>query len=290
MKFSVLLLFIGILSSTYIGCRKGDGESVTKDTILTPLDLKKVSYGSDSAQNMDVYLPSGRDTSTTKVVIFIHGGSWSSGDKSEFNEAITAIRTQLPDYALFNINYRLANNNKNKFPAAIDDVQSAINFIVTKAGEYTVNANKICLIGASAGAHLALLYSYKNNSDKRVKAVIDLFGPTDLTDLYNNHPVPAASRPVLVNFFGTTPVGNKELYLSANPISFVTTAVPTKIFHGTADIVVPIDQSNRLKTALQANNIKVEMTSYSGEGHGWYGANLLDTYAQAVKFIKENVL
>ena len=62
-------------------------------------------------------------------------------------------------------------------------MQAAINLIISKSAEYKINANKIVLLGVSAGAHLALLQAYKNNSSGRIKAVVDLFGPTDLVDL-----------------------------------------------------------------------------------------------------------
>lgn len=291
MRFSSSILFIGIIISTIqMSCQKGTGESGTTDTLVTQLDVKRVLYGSDTAQNMDIYLPAGRDTSKTKVLLFIHGGSWSSGDKTEFDEAIAAIRGQLPDYAIFNMNYRLVASNRNQYPTQLNDLQAALDFVTGKASEYKINANKICLIGASAGAHLALLHAYKNNSAGKIKALIDLFGPTDLTDLYKNHPIPAASRPVLVNFLGATQTANPTLYQQASPVNFVSAqSVPTKIFHGSADIVVPIAQSNNLKAALEANKVKVEMTAYANEGHSWLGPNLLDTYAQSVKFIKENV-
>lgn len=183
-------------SASFTSCEKGEKGAET----LTQLDMKNVSYGSDTTQKMDIYLPAGRDTVNTKVILFIHGGSWSSGDKNEFNEAISAIRTKLPDFAIFNMNYRLAYKGANRFPTQLEDIQSAINFIETKANEHKVNANKFCLIGASAGANLALLNAYKNNKTGKIKAVVDLFGPADLTALYNNHPIPEQARPVVVNF------------------------------------------------------------------------------------------
>lgn len=78
--------------------------------------------------------------------------------------------------------------------------------------------------------------------------------------------------------------------MQASPINFINTqTVPTKIFHGGYDIVVPLAQSNALKAKLQAHGVKVEMTVYSQEGHGWYGNNLHDTYQKTIEFIKENV-
>jgi acetyl esterase/lipase len=290
MSFSAFTFLVGLfLSATITSCNKGNSADVTKDTAMVELNMKDLSYGNDTAQKLDAYLPANRDSANTKVILFVHGGSWVGGDKSEFNDAIAAIRTKLPDYGIFNINYRLA-NNQNRFPSQINDLERAISFIENNAAEYKVNANKICLVGASAGAHLALLHAYKNNSDGRIKAVVDLFGPADLTDLYNNHPIPEKARYVLLNLFGKTPTSGGALYQQASPINYASSrSVPTCIFHGSNDIIVPVSQSNALKAKLLANNVKVEMTTYALEGHGWYGKNLVDTYAKTVKFVKENV-
>lgn len=287
MSIAAFSLLFGIFfSATFTSCRKGE----KSETLLSQMDMKNVSYGSDTSQNMDIYLPSGRDTANTKVILFIHGGSWSFGDKNEFDHAIAAIRTKLRDYAIFNMNYRLARNGSTRFPTQINDIEAAISFIESKAGEYKINVNKFGLVGASAGAHLALLQAYKNNKSGKIKAVVDLFGPTDLKDLYNNHPVPDQARPVLVNFLGATPATKPDLYVEASPINFINAqSVPTKIFQGSHDIVVPITQSSALAAKLKANNVKVNLTIYQGEGHGWYGNNLLDTYQKTIDFIKENV-
>lgn len=290
MSLSAFTFLFGLfLSTTITSCNKGNSIDVTKDTTMVELNMKNISYGSDTAQKLDVYLPADRDPANTKVILFIHGGSWIGGDKNEFNDAIAAIRTKLPGYAIFNMNYRLA-SSQNRFPSQVHDVQTAIHFIESKADEYGVNPDKICLVGASAGAHLALLQAYKNNHDRKIKAVVDLFGPADLTDMYNNHPIPQEARYILTNLLGKTPTSGAALYQQASPINFVNAqSVPTCIFHGTNDIVVPVAQSNALKAKLLQNNVKVEMTSYALEGHGWYGKNLIDTYAKTIHFIKENV-
>jgi acetyl esterase/lipase len=259
--------------------------------VLPHKDMMHISYGTNDAQVMDVYLPAGRDTTNTKVLLFIHGGGWSGGDKSDFDSAIASMRKSLTDYAIFNINYRLASNGLNRFPTQMNDIQSALDFIESNAGNYAINTSKVVLVGASAGAHLSLLHAYKNNSSGKIKAVVDLFGPTDLTSLYNNHPVPSASQPVLVNLLRGTPVTNAGLYKEASPINFVNSqTVPTLIFHGGGDYIVPISQSATLKTKLEAAGAKVNMIIYPNEGHGWYGASLADTIEKTVAFIKQNVI
>lgn len=281
------LLSILMYSVLNIGCNKGISEY---EEPLAQQDNMNVSYGPGPAQKMDVYLPAARTLEKTKVVVLIHGGSWSGGDKSEFNAAIAALRVMLPDFAFVNINYRLASNGNNQFPTQANDIQSAIDLIVSKAADYKINTNKMVLIGASAGAHLALLHTYKNNSAGRIKGVIDLFGPTDLVSLYNNHPFPDASQLTLRNFLGFTPAAKPSVYSDASPINFVSSqSVPTQIFHGAMDYVVPLVQSTALKAKLEAASVKVEMVVYPNEGHGWMGSNLIDTYTKAVAFIQQNV-
>jgi acetyl esterase/lipase len=274
----VLLVFVGIVFS-----------SCEKNSEVAESNMMDVKYGTDAKQTMDVYLPAGRSSTNTKVIVFIHGGSWSGGDKADFNVDIAAIRPQVNDYAIFNINYRLASST-NRHPAQMEDIKAAIDFINTKADEYKIDPSKIAIIGASAGAHLGLLHAYKYNTNGSIKAVVDLFGPTNLTTLYNNHPIPQASQPTLVNFLGATPATNPTLYYETSPINYVNAqSPPTLILHGDADFIVPIEQSNTLLAKLQTNNVKVQMKTYANEGHGWVGSNLNDTYSRAISFIKENV-
>ena len=71
-----------LFTIAFSSCNKG--VDVVKESVPA-LNIKDVAYGSDAAQKMDIYLPAGRIATTTKVLVFIHGGSWSSGDKSDFN-------------------------------------------------------------------------------------------------------------------------------------------------------------------------------------------------------------
>src|SRR5689334_8839994 len=94
-------------------------------TISTSAETKMdVPYGKDPQQRMDIYLPAGRASATTKSLVLIHGGGWNSGDKANFSMYIDSFKSRLPYYAIFNLNYRLV-SNKNIFPAQENDVKSA---------------------------------------------------------------------------------------------------------------------------------------------------------------------
>jgi len=282
MKQLYFLSLLIILAGT--SCKK----SATSDQALAALELKNVSYGSDPLQNMDVYLPAGRNTTNTKALIVIHGGAWMTGDKADMNEAVAAFKLLLPDYAIFNINYRLATlPSGNLWPTQLNDVNTAFDFISNKAGEYQFNKSKVVIGGASAGAHLALLKAYKQNPGS-IKAVIDLFGPTDMADLYQKN---SSYQPLLTVFMGGTPATNITSYNSGSVLLSVNaSSAPTIILHGTADTVVPISQSDSLNTRLGNAGVIKEYHKYTGEGHGvWSATNTPDAFGKIAQFIKTNV-
>jgi acetyl esterase/lipase len=283
---TILLISITIL---FFACKKND--SVITGNTVPELILTDVAYASISTQQkMDVYLPADRSTATTYAVVMIHGGSWSGGDKSDFNTNIPELRQLLGNYAVFNLNYRLANGSSILLQQQTDDINTALDFITSKASDYKINTSKLAFMGASAGAHLALLKSYKFNTDARIKAIVDLFGPTDMAWMYNSHPIPSITQPIIVNVIGGTPTTNATSYTNGSPINFVTAASPpTIIFHGTSDLVVPISESSKLQAKLLLNGIANQYVTYAGEQHGWTGANLTDTYNKAVVFIKNYV-
>ncbi|HKP31124.1 MAG TPA: prolyl oligopeptidase family serine peptidase [Chitinophagaceae bacterium] len=282
MKSTILLLISAILLGSCSKSKTSEGPSdLTASTTLN------VSYGSFPSQVMDVYLPAGRTTSSTKVLVLIHGGGWTSGDKNEFGTYIPSLQSRLPDYAIFNINYRLFNGSDNKFPIQENDVKQAIDFIISKSSEYKIS-DKFALLGASAGAHLALLQAYKYNSPK-VQAVVSFFGPTDLVEFYNNPPSPNL-QPAMQALLGTSPSQNISVYQQSSPAFFVNTfSPPTLIMHGTNDQVVPLSQSILLKNKLDASGVKNEYVEYQGEGHGWIGIPLQDSFDRIIAFLAANV-
>lgn len=270
---------VGIFLSS---CKKDDAKE--EDMSVT---LLNVSYGTNAQQKMDVYLPASRSTTNTKVMIMIHGGGWNTGDKSDFNAYVDSLKRREPSYAIFNINYRLA-NTPDFFPAQEQDVKAALEFIYSKKGEYKIS-DKFVLVGASAGAHLALLQGYKYSTPVKPKAIIDFFGPTDLIELYNNPPNPFV-QPLLSSVTGATPASDNTLYTQSSPITFISSqSPPTMILHGGIDIVVSPSQSASLNAKLVMAGVIRQYILYPAEGHGWVGANLTDSFNKIQAFLAANV-
>jgi acetyl esterase/lipase len=275
MKKSLLLLVA--FSSFLFSCKKN-----TEEITLTPAPITiaastqlNVAYGTNALQKMDVYLPEGRTTASTPAMIMIHGGAWNIGDKNDMTPYKDSIVKRKPTYAVFNINYRLANAvTLDLFPTQEIDVKAAVDFINARRTEYGIS-DKFILLGASAGAHLSLLQAYKYNTPK-VKAVVDLFGPTDMVDLYNNPAGPLVPASAIAQLMLGTPTTNPTLYATSSPINYVTAqSPPTIILHGGLDDYVRPIQSTRLRDSLILKAVPRQFVFYPNEGHGWLTPSVL---------------
>ena len=278
MKYFMVLMLVGL-----IACSKDDNETVGAETHLN------VAYGADPVQNMDVYLPEGRSSSSTKVMVLIHGGAWTTGDKTDFAPYVDTLKNRLPDYAIFNINYRLATATANKFPTQENDVKAAVEFIYNKRNEYGIS-DKFVFLGASAGAHLALLQGYKNNTVVKPKAIVDFYGPTNMTTLYTNPASPLIPPDFIESVVGATPTSDPAKYQQSSPINFVTiTSPPTIILQGGLDPLVAPSQSTSLRDQLLIKGVPTQYVLYPTEGHVWLGANLSDSFNKIQAFLNTYV-
>lgn len=248
--------------------------------------IQDVSYGESVQQSMDIYLPVGRTRTSTNTIVVIHGGGWVEGDKADMNQYVDTLRKLMPEYAIVNMNYRLAyNSTVNLFPTQENDVKSAIEYYLNHAEEYMVS-DDLVLLGASAGAHLAMLHAYKNDPEGHVRAVVDFFGPFDLVTLWNYSIV---HQLILYGATGTLLADNPSLYASSSPSEYITgDAPPTIALQGGADPLVPLSQTSQLIAALDAAGVINQLVYYPAEAHGWTGANMVDSFRKIATFISDH--
>lgn len=277
---SFLLLFI---SSILLFSCSIDQE---KDSDLLPaLEISNASYGSDTRQKMDIYLPAGRSVEETPVMIYIHGGAWIDGDKSEFLQVKPLVEQTFTGYAMISLNYRLFDfvSKQNRFPAQEEDIKAALQYIRSKLTEWNVS-DKVILSGASAGAHLALLHGLKNR-ELDIKGLIAFFPPTDLTSLYGFNNLTTLG---LTEIMGGTPQTLPTVYLNSSPINFGSSDdPPTIFFHGETDQVVPISQSEKLETTLKNAQIRHQFIRVPNQGHGFTAETNASLLKQAKTFFGE---
>ena len=264
--------------------------SCTTDDEVIIKPLKEVSYfdlsyGDDTEQNFDMYLPSNRDLNTP-VIILVHGGSWSGGDKNDMNLFVNNVKTSMPEFAIANINYQLLTVTDNKHPTQINDIEKLILELKSKSEEYQISTDYYFL-GFSAGAHLSLLFSYTKNTNNDIKAVCSIVGPTNFTDEAYINSGNTELELLATNFLGDTFQNNPSLYAEASPISHInSTSIPTILFYGGNDPLIPSSQGIDLDNKLTEFGIEHEFTFYPNEGHGWQGINAIDTSTKITVFFK----
>ena len=281
MKQSVFKLHIFIALCLLLVYSSCSSDPDPEPDFLAARDLLDESYGTDPRQTMDVYLPAGRSLSDTPLLIYIHGGAWIDGDKSEFLQIKPVLEEEFPSYAFVSLNYRLFDfaTGKNGIIDQEKDIISALEFIENQLDDWNISDDMV-ISGASAGAHLALLHALKNNTSD-IKATIAFFPPTNLSELYKFNNLTALG---LTAVLGGTPTTASSAYQSTSPVNFVDPGdVPTIFFHGDRDTVVPISQSDLLKQAFQSAGVRHQFTIVPGQGHGFTP----ETYALLIREAKE---
>jgi len=245
-------------------------------------NIFNIQYGNHAQQVMDIYLPDDV-TATTKTFILLHGGGWSGGSKEQLNYVIPMLNSAFPNHAIVNLNYRLATAENPAFPQQIQDIGKAIQFL--KSANNNLPAN-YAFIGASAGAHLAMLYSYKFDTAQEVKAIVNIVGPADFTDTYyTSHPYYQFAAVYLLGDVTNHP----EAATGISPAVFVNErSAPTIMFYGGKDPMLPASQAQRLKARLDTYNVPNELHIYTNSGHvNWSPQVVADFQVKAISFLRK---
>ncbi len=263
-------------------------------------------YGEAGGQKLllDIFKPDkqgkGTEQKVQPALIFIHGGAWQSGNKSEMRDL--ALEFAKLGYVCFSVDYRLASKDRNHYPAQLDDVQLAVRWVRANADKFGIDPNRIGALGLSAGGHLAALLGTRETRDtrdltlakysSRVNCVVDLFGPADLfAHLEANPSTGTDEKSILINFLGKSLTEAPELYREASPLYFIDRqTVPFLIFHGAADALVSVDQSRRFYQRLRQSGIEATYIEFPDEGHGFSKKeNLEKFFIETLAFLNRHL-
>ncbi|MFK7811349.1 MAG: alpha/beta hydrolase, partial [Maribacter sp.] len=194
------------------------------------------------------------------------------------------LRGELPEMAVVNMNYRLADENNAPFPMQTDDITKVVNDLKAKQSEYQIGED-IGFFGISAGGHLSLLWSYTFDTANQVKMVCSFTGPTDLSAPAYLNSENEVLRDLVLQFGADI-----EVLKNVSPLFKVqATSPPTQLFYGGADPLIPTSQGVELAARLTELNVVHEFTLYPNEGHGWVGANLFDTSTKLKAFVETHL-
>lgn len=211
---------------------------------------------------LDLCLPDG--PGPYAAVILVHGGGWFGGDKMGDTKALLAPLTQA-GFAWFTINYRLA--PQYRYPACLEDVFTAIRWVKAHAADYHLASDRIALMGVSAGGQLVEMAAVQGGPDTRVAAVVPFFGPSDLVAQTIAR---GGLHRDLTSLFGCKTMDTPTIAVlrAASPLNFVHPGLPPfLLLHGTADKIVPYEQSVAFDARVRAAGGTSELITVPGGSH-----------------------
>lgn len=215
---------------------------------------------------MDIYQPQ-QGKAPRPVLMQIHGGSWTSGQKSDGMSYIDAPVLLERGFVVVSIDYRMA--PQFQFPTMIEDTKCAVRYLRANAARYGIDPQRIGVWGNSAGGHLASLLGTADPSagfdsgqyleqSSRVQAVVDINGPADLAALLRG----ATGARVLA--FENTPAALQN----ASPVTYISPDDPPfLILHGDSDATVPLKQSQDFNTKLLAGGVESRLVVIKNASH-----------------------
>ncbi len=253
---------------------------------------------------LDLYQKPAKPKETPRpAILFVHGGDWVTGDArhlagfDDFPATLAALAAK--GYVVASVNYRLS--GEAHFPAAIQDVKSALRWLRGHAGDYNIDTTRIMAWGAEAGGQIAAMVgtscgvaALEPAADAKSKAtlasdcvqgVIDWYGPADLAswDTGGAHPSEPGAPTHLGAYLGCEAADCAPgLVRAASPLAYIgTLSPPFLIQHGSADTRVPPDQSQKLNDALQNQHVPSEVLIYPGAGQDFTKDGAPDPAASA---------
>jgi len=282
LKFLFLcILFLNILYA-------GTARQINKDVVYANIG--------DRPLKLDIYMPANEDNPF--LLVWIHGGAWRAGTKED-------VPLIFLDYgfAVASVEYRLS--EEASFPAPVHDIKAAVRFLRANANSYGYRAEKITLAGSSAGGHLVALVGTSNKNKElegslgeyteyssSVQAIVDYFGPTNLTTILKQSTPHGLSvrEPALKLFLGDSPDKAEEKARQASPVFYIDkNDPPLYILHGDQDPQVHINQSHELYAKYKELGLSAEFEVIPGAAHG--GDTFFDnTHMQHVVTFLDDIL
>jgi acetyl esterase/lipase len=237
---------------------------------------KDVVYASVGGKPLalDLYIPVG--SHKPPLVVYVHGGAWTTGSKAQYPAFLVEH-----GFAVASLDFR--SSTEARFPANVHDIKAGIRFLRAKASEFGYRADRIAIVGASSGGHLAALVGV-TNGDKElegtegdyleessaVQAVVSYFGASNLTTILSQS-TPAGlevREPALQRLLGASPNVVPELTRLASPVFHVNAhSPPLFLLHGDQDTQMPVNQALELQSVYESAGRPVEVLFLHGVGH-----------------------
>jgi len=228
-----------------------------------------ISYGPNSAQVMDICYPP-TPSQTTGAFLLIHGGSWSSGDKSDFG-SLCGVIARL-GYVGATMNYRMFAAHAT-YADMLADIDLALATYKDTARQDGWPITQVALMGASAGGYLGLMYAYTRQPAVPIGFVVGMSTPTNFLDPALIQSADDAQYTELSKLLGVDLTkesvdARKAALQAASPAYRVTKgAPPTILAHGAKDSVVPYSNAVQMATRLSIAGVPYDLLTYPNSDH-----------------------
>ncbi|WP_068617866.1 alpha/beta hydrolase [Paenibacillus tuaregi] len=241
-----------------------------------------IAYGEKEKNKFDLYVPADHTKKTYGLVVYLHAGGFTSGDKSDDADMLKWLCSK--GYVAAGINYTLRDNNNSKTSVYTmsQEIKNSIPVVKAEAEKLGYNLDRMAISGGSAGGTLALLYAYRDadTSPIPIKMVFEMVGPSsfypeDWTTYGLDQSPEAAANLFSVmsgNTITTDMIGTpkyEEVIKDISPYMWIDkNAVPTLAAYGRYDKVCPFGTVKHLVNALEKNNVPHDYIEFPHSGHG----------------------
>ena len=243
-------------------------------TVQAAYNLPYCTLGPRSLQ-LDVFYPKAKRRKGYPAVLFIHGGGWRSGDRSQ--HVPMAQQLAAKGYVTATAEYRLS--TEAPYPAAVHDLKAAIRWLRANARQYPIDTTRIAVWGFSAGGQLAALVGTTNgyaplegtagntNHSSSVQAIVDVDGTLSFThpesgESANNKPTPASF------WLGGLKTEKPELWEQAGGLNHVSPQTPPIVFINSAVDRMHAGREDMIKQ-LDAHHIYHETHTFPDSPHSF---------------------
>ena len=283
-----------------------DGESKVLNIELTQGKIDFISnitysqpinyFGKDIKLEMDILKPNKKGI--YPAVLFVTGGSFAQSPKERYLQQRMKIAES--GYVVASIQYRTV--PEGVFPQSLEDVKSAIRFLKANSERYSIDKERIAIMGDSAGGYLVAMAGVTNgmkkfdkgenlseNSD--IKAVVDIYGVTDFEEIDTELPenVTEEYRTLILTVKYWLSEAEKDIR-STNPISYISDKTPPfLLMHGDIDTLVPPIHTEKLHKALIEKGVESTRYLVTGAAHAceyWYQPEIVNII---INFLNEKL-
>ncbi|WP_221392908.1 alpha/beta hydrolase [Dyadobacter sp. NIV53] len=221
---------------------------------------------------LDVYRPAGKPEKVLTTVLMIHGGGWRSGNRSHNNTLARQLAAR--GFVAVTADYRLSTDAL--YPAAVNDLKTAVSWLRENAGKYGVDTNKIAVLGFSAGGQLAALIGTTNdnniyksairNHSSSVQAIVDIDGTLAFIHPESGEGDDSRSTSAATYWFGYPKNQKPELWHQAGALNHVSSQTPPILFLNSSVARMHAGRDDMIKK-MNAFNIYTEVHSFPEAPH-----------------------